>query len=153
MRRPRTVLAVAFGATLAYTSIGYQSGPDWPGLVVAFVTVVATGHRAFGIATIVIGWASFLWLPRALETAPAPTVGGAFALVAWLLFLLAVGEIIRSRQERSAQARHVREEEARRRAGEERLLIARELHDVLAHNISLISVQAGVALHLMDERP
>jgi signal transduction histidine kinase len=41
----------------------------------------------------------------------------------------------------------------RRRAGEERLRIARELHDVLAHNISLINVQAGVALHLMEEQP
>ena len=37
--------------------------------------------------------------------------------------------------------------------GEERLRIARELHDVLGHNISLISVQAGVALHLMDKQP
>jgi signal transduction histidine kinase len=46
-----------------------------------------------------------------------------------------------------------RAEEARRRAGEERMRIARELHDVLAHNISLINVQAGVALHLMDEQP
>ena len=40
-----------------------------------------------------------------------------------------------------------------RRASEERLRIARELHDVLAHNMSLINVQAGVALHLIDERP
>ena len=40
-----------------------------------------------------------------------------------------------------------------RRASEERLRVARELHDVLAHNISLINVQAGVALHLMDEQP
>jgi signal transduction histidine kinase len=47
----------------------------------------------------------------------------------------------------------MREEEARRRASEERLRIARDLHDVLAHNISLINVQAGVALHLMGERP
>jgi signal transduction histidine kinase len=47
----------------------------------------------------------------------------------------------------------IREEEARRRAGEERLRIARELHDVLGHNISLISVQAGVALYLMDKQP
>jgi signal transduction histidine kinase len=43
--------------------------------------------------------------------------------------------------------------EARRRASEERLRIARELHDVLAHNISLINVQSGMALHLLDERP
>ena len=46
-----------------------------------------------------------------------------------------------------------RAEEERRRASDERLRVARELHDVLAHNISLINVQAGVALHLMDEQP
>ena len=51
------------------------------------------------------------------------------------------------------EAWRTREEEAKRRASEERLRIARELHDVLAHNISLINVQAGVALHLMDEQP
>jgi signal transduction histidine kinase len=51
------------------------------------------------------------------------------------------------------EAARTRAEEDRRRAGEERLRIARELHDVLAHNISLINVQAGVALHLMDEQP
>ena len=56
------------------------------------------------------------------------------------------------RQRRQA-AERTRAEEARRRAGEERMRIARELHDVLAHNISLINVQAGVALHLMDEQP
>jgi signal transduction histidine kinase len=49
--------------------------------------------------------------------------------------------------------RRGREQEGLRRAEEERLRIARELHDVLAHNISLINVQSGVALHLLDERP
>jgi signal transduction histidine kinase len=47
----------------------------------------------------------------------------------------------------------MQEEEERRHASEERLAIARELHDVLAHNISMINVQAGVALHLLEERP
>jgi signal transduction histidine kinase len=74
-------------------------------------------------------------------------------LAAWLLVLLAGAEIARSRRERALELAHSRAEEARRRASEERLRIARELHDVLAHNISLINVQAGVALHLMDERP
>jgi signal transduction histidine kinase len=49
--------------------------------------------------------------------------------------------------------RRAREREARRQADEERLRIARELHDVLAHNISLINVRSGVALHLMDDQP
>jgi signal transduction histidine kinase len=56
-------------------------------------------------------------------------------------------------RQRRLAAERTRAEEARRRAGEERMRIARELHDVLAHNISLINVQAGVALHLMDEQP
>jgi signal transduction histidine kinase len=67
-----------------------------------------------------------------------------------LLVLSTVAEMAYIRQQRRRRAR---EEEARRRAGEERLRIARELHDVLGHNISLISVQAGVALHLIDQRP
>jgi signal transduction histidine kinase len=46
-----------------------------------------------------------------------------------------------------------RREAQRREASEERLLLARELHDALAHNVSLISVQASTALHLFDEEP
>jgi signal transduction histidine kinase len=153
IRWPRQVLAIVFAATLAYVSIGYASGPQWPALVLAFVTMVAAGQRVIAGVTIVVGGALFLWLPALLDTEKAPSVLGVFALVAWLLALVAAGELIRVRRERWAEARRTREEEARRRAGEERLLIARELHDVLAHNISLISVQAGVALHLMDERP
>jgi signal transduction histidine kinase len=45
------------------------------------------------------------------------------------------------------------EEARRRRASDERLRMAQELHDVLAHDLSLISVQAGVALHLLEEHP
>jgi signal transduction histidine kinase len=53
---------------------------------------------------------------------------------------------------RAAQE-HSRAEQQRRQASEERLRIARELHDVLGHHLSLINVQAGVGLHLMDSRP
>jgi signal transduction histidine kinase len=54
---------------------------------------------------------------------------------------------------RAAQAERTREEEARRRVDAERLRIARELHDVLAHGIAMINVQAGVAAHVLHERP
>ncbi len=72
---------------------------------------------------------------------------------AWLLAVLAGAELFRVRRERIARDRRERAEAERRRADEERLRIARELHDVLAHSISVINVQAGVALALMDERP
>jgi signal transduction histidine kinase len=66
---------------------------------------------------------------------------------------LALAGVAMAGCQRHQPAERTRAEEDRRRAGEERMRIARELHDVLAHNISLINVQAGVALHLMDEQP
>jgi len=99
-----------------------------------------------------VGYLGFTVLPPMLHQ-ESWNVGQALGLAAWLLVLGTGAEIIRTRRERRAELAHVEAEEARRRASEERLLIARELHDVLAHNISLINVQAGVALHLLDERP
>jgi signal transduction histidine kinase len=72
---------------------------------------------------------------------------------------LAFGDTVRSRQALRAAAReqaereaHEREEEGRRRAVQERLRIARELHDTLAHSLVAINVRAGVALDLDEER-
>jgi signal transduction histidine kinase len=76
-----------------------------------------------------------------------------FGLAAWLLVMAATAEVVATRRAQAAEAERMHREEAARRASEERLQIAQELHDVLAHNISLISVQAGVGLHLLDERP
>src|SRR5690606_9462961 len=70
----------------------------------------------------------------------------------WLLVIISVAETVRSRRERAQETTRVREEALLRRATDERLRIARELHDVVAHNMSLINLQAGVALHLLDER-
>jgi signal transduction histidine kinase len=122
-------------------------------LVIAFATAVFAGHRLLTRLSIVAGWALFLWLPPALGTAPAPQLLAAVALGAWLLVLLVVCEAVRARRERIVEVRRQRELQARRRADEERLRIARELHDVLAHSISLINVQSGVALHLLDQHP
>lgn len=66
------------------------------------------------------------------------------ALLAWLF---------KVRSERNAQAKAAKRAQAQQRAGAERLRIAQELHDILAHHISLINVQSGVALHLVDEKP
>ncbi len=153
-RYPAPVLAFVFGVTLAYWAIGYARGPIFFALIVAFFTAVMLGHRLFAVLCLAAGYVSFLWLPYLVGTeAAAPTVAADLGLAAWLLVLLSAAELLRIRRTRNLEEARTREEEDRRRASEERLRIARDLHDVLAHNISLINVQAGVALHLMDERP
>jgi signal transduction histidine kinase len=152
-RHPRAVLAFVFGVTLVYVILGYVQGPNYLSLVFAVVAAAKAGDRIAARLALVAGWVVFLWLPVALGITGAPTVLGALAITAWLLVLLAGAEGMRLRRERAADARRARELQADRQADEERLRIARELHDVLAHNISLINVQSGVALHLIDERP
>jgi signal transduction histidine kinase len=82
------------------------------------------------------------------------------ALLASGGLVVAAGEAARSRrahvrlvEARAEQAERTLEQEARRRVTEERLRIARELHDVLGHHLALISVHAGAAADVLDERP
>jgi signal transduction histidine kinase len=79
---------------------------------------------------------------------------------AWSAAAAAIGVAVRgsraalaAAEARALQAELTREEEAERRVSDERLRIARELHDVVAHHISVVNVQAGVARHLLDASP
>jgi signal transduction histidine kinase len=159
-RWPVAVLAATFAATFGYLLLGYPGGPIWLSLIIAFVTVVLRGQRIVAYTSLALGFLLSVWLDPLVRGNPGPAVAQALGIAAWLLALAAGGEVLRYRRALRAAAvrqaievRHSEEEAARRRASDERLDIARELHDVLAHSISMINVQAGVALELMDERP
>src|SRR5690606_921648 len=97
------------------------------------------GPRALGPAGVL---PSETWHPPRIA---ATTLG--------LLFVTALGEAARGRRERLRMHRETLERRRRSAAEEERLRIARELHDVLAHSLSQINVQAGVGLHLAEAQP
>ena len=148
---PAAVLAVALVTTLIAGPLGARTA--WLVLIAALVSAVLFRRRLAAIASLVIGYVVSVWPPWLIGSPGHTPAAAALGLLAGLITLLSAAELSRARGQRAAAVRHGRAEEARRRASEERLAIARDLHDVVAHNISVINVQANTALHLMDRQP
>jgi len=157
--RPLLAVPVAVGATGLFLVAGYPWGPVLAGPVGVLVGVLLSGpaERARRLA-----WAGAALLAGVVVAAaalredappPATLLGGA----AWTVVVLLVAGAVRDRAARAAEARAAeqarRAERERAAVADERLRIAREVHDVLAHSLSAISVQAGVGLHLLDRDP
>jgi signal transduction histidine kinase len=157
---PVAVLLVVAATTVPYVWLGYPGGFYTIAVAFAIWAAVAAGHRLVAAA---VGIGLVAAMAGAVVVVASGHVGDADAPIwfgGWLVASFVLGEVSRSRREyleqveqRAIDAERTRDEEARRRAGEERMRIARELHDVLAHNISMINVQAGVAIHLLDRQP
>jgi signal transduction histidine kinase len=151
-RYPVTVLAATYVLVFAYLATQRQGAAPWLASTIAFCTAIYLRRRAAAIGFLVACYVASQWGPM-LAGSPAPKPSTDLTVGAGLVFLLGVAELIRLRGQRSLALRQRSEEEALRRASEERLRIARDLHDVVAHNISVINVQASTALHLMDRQP
>jgi signal transduction histidine kinase len=152
-RAPVAVMVATLAPALAYWALDYPRGPIWLAAIVAFVSAVFMGRRVPAWILLGVAWAGLVFIPQLVGDESAPTVGKAIGIAVWLFLLGEFAEIARSKRERHLEQQRAEREKAAAQAGQERLLIARELHDVLAHNVSLINVQAGVALHLLDEQP
>jgi signal transduction histidine kinase len=152
-RTPRAVLAFTLATALAYWALDYPRGLAFTAAIIAFAATVFRGHRGAAWLSLGVAWVGFAWLPGWVGNAPAPSLGKGIGLAAWMFVLAAAVELLAFHKARRLEAERARRQEEIARAGQERLRIARELHDVLAHNVSLINVQAGTALHLLDKQP
>lgn len=151
-RYPAVVLAATLTAALLAEELA-RDRTAWLPLIVAFFTAVRARRRAAAIASLVIGYLVSVWPPWLIGSSGHTTATFALALLSGLLVLLTAAEALRAGAERRLAAARIREEEMLRLAGEERMRIARDLHDVVAHNISVINVQANTALHLSERQP
>jgi len=152
-RAPVAVLVATGVCALGYEVAGFPVFAV--AYLVAVYAAVRAGHRT---ATVVVSAIMLAALPLAAISSGRPDTGAAFAEargvleLAWLIAAGAAGEALRQAEHRAEEAERTREESARRRADEERLHIARELHDSLTHQISVIKVQSEVAVHLAQRR-
>lgn len=126
--------------------------------MVALLGLAADGYRwqawSLGLAQFLV---IHLWEALVFGT---PRLDSTVAVLEMVLVVLIAGEVLRRRREyrklaseRADEALRTREEAIQRRASEERVRLARDVHDAVAHNISLINVQAGTALYLIESEP
>jgi signal transduction histidine kinase len=157
-RYPVAVLITVAAAVALYYPFARHDGPI---AVLAFLALYNAADRGHLIAAGATGSASLLAMGLGETGGVRHVDDSMFMMIAgWVVAAIAAGGVTRNRraylqeaERRAIDAEHGKEEEARRRAGEERLRIARELHDVLGHNISMINVQAAAALHGLKKRP
>lgn len=153
-RRPVLAVAVSLAAADLYVGLGYAYGPIFLTVIVALFSAIQAGRRRATWALAAAGYVGWV-VAAALDPYADQEVDWAhLALLAgWLVVVLTVSEVVRNHRGQQAQRERAEEDERRRLEGEQRLALAQDLHDVLAHNISLINVQASVALHLLDDEP
>jgi signal transduction histidine kinase len=149
---PVAVLAVSTTAVAIFSLLGYVNGAALLLPTAALYGLAKTGSvrravTAAGITLVVL-------MAATAAGNPFGPFGGSFDLIPGLIAAaLFAGLAVNNRRAYIASIQAGAEAEARQRVDEERLRIARELHDVVAHTMATINVQAGVAAHVLAERP
>ena len=151
-RFPGPVVAfVAAAAAVDLFVVGPENSAVYISLAFAIVSAITHDARVWAWISVGTAWIGSLVVTIMLGTNWTPFRIAATTLA--ILIVFGVGESSRTRSERIAQIMRIRFQRRQSEVQAERVRIARELHDVLAHSLSQINVQAGVGLHLMDAQP
>jgi signal transduction histidine kinase len=155
-RFPGAVLALSVASGLAVAALGLPPVVLGLAILVAVYSVAAYGSRWLalaGLAAAELGSAAVQLTPGRFQ-APTVVSNGLVIGAAWLLgHFVGVRRAYTARLEQTAELERARAELARQAVAEERLRLARELHDVVAHSISVIAVQSGVGAHVAKTQP
>jgi signal transduction histidine kinase len=156
-RFPGTVLGISVASALAVAALGVPPEILGPAaILVAVYSVAAYGDRwvsLAGLAAAELGAAAVQLTPASFQW-PTPVTNALVIGAAWLLgHFVGVRRAYTAQLERTAELERARAELAHRAVAEERLRLARELHDVVAHAISVIAVQSGVGAHVAATQP
>ncbi|WP_280343371.1 sensor histidine kinase [Nocardia neocaledoniensis] len=162
-RRAPVPVFVATGAlTVVYFALDFPDRLSCLALFVATYTLAAhgTGRRPVLVAAAGTAVLALAWLIAAADVTPSAAIGWVFFRIGAAVLSITLGMSVRSRRiiaedahQRAVTAERLREKEATARVDAERLRIAREVHDTVAHAITIINVQAGVTAHVLDKRP
>lgn len=151
-RFPGPVVAVVSVAGALDLFVNPHGGPPYVALAFAIVSAIVRGARVWAWASVGACWIVTVGAAVAMgreQWTPGRIAGTTLGI----LIVFGIGEGIRSRRDRVAEYRRLASQREQSEVQAERVRIARELHDVLAHSLSQINVQAGVGLHLMDRQP
>lgn len=151
-RFPGPVVAVVSLAAALDLFVNPQGGPPYIALAFAIVSAVVRGARVW--AWVSVGATGLAIVVAALAMGLEPWSPGRIAgTTLGVLIVFGIGEGMRARRDRVTEYWRLAGEREQSEVQAERVRIARELHDVLAHSLSQINVQAGVGLHLMERQP
>jgi len=151
-RYPVTVLLVSTAFAVAYSFPHNENGAVLivPPIALYTVAQAVPVRRALVLAALTL---AALLGATAASNPLGPTGGGFYLILAMIAAATFGGIAVSNRRAYVASIQARVDEEAQRRVDEERLRIARELHDVVAHSMATISVQAGVAEHVLGTNP
>jgi signal transduction histidine kinase len=153
---PLATLVVTVALSVAYLAAGYPVGPFFLAPAIAMYSLAARWPVRGSLVAVAVGVVALLaghtlgLVDAGGDVLLAQTAQGAPWAAGWLGLPWAIGTVVRLGREGATRDR---EEEARRRAYEERLRVARDVHDVVGHGLAVINMQAGVALHVLGKRP